>query len=440
MTQMTSLRATIVQLLSNMSGTSEVRAYLQRFSQADASRFAVIKIGGAIIDEELEETAAALACLHQVGLTPVVTHGGGPQLDRAMEAAGIPVEKVDGLRKTTPEVLDVARQVFLEQNLKLVEAVRAKGVEAHTLNAGIITAEFLDREKYGLVGRATGVQGNLINSVIRSGAMPILTCLGMAPGGQLVNINGDAVVAALVHALQPMKIVFLSGTGGLLDEQGEVIDTINLTTDYDTLMNAPWVHSGMRLKMAEIARLLNDLPRESSISITKPAALIRELFTHGGAGTYVRRGEVLLTRKDKAEIDEHRLFALIEESFGRQLKSGWWQAFPLERVIVSEDYRAAAVVAKLEGIDIPYLDKFAVIASARGEGLAKSLWHRLCNELPVFFLRSRALNGFNAFYQAQATGSVRKGPWTIFWNGDTNLVDLAPQIEKIAALPDSFEE
>ena len=76
-------RQTIVQLLSNMQDGKEIRAYLQRFSSIDQSRFAVIKIGGAILAEQLRETADALAFLHTVGLTPIVIHGGGPQLDRA---------------------------------------------------------------------------------------------------------------------------------------------------------------------------------------------------------------------------------------------------------------------------------------------------------------------------------------------------------------------
>lgn len=432
------MRATIVQLLSNMSGTKEARFYLNRFTGVEATRFAVIKIGGAIIDDALEETASALACLHQVGLTPVVIHGGGPQLDQAIAQAGLTNEKRDGLRITTPEVLDVARQVFLSQNLKLVEAVRAQGVEAHTLNAGVIKANYLNQEKYGFVGKATGIQQDLIGSVIRSGAMPILTCLGMVPGGQLVNINGDAVVAALVHALQPMKIVFLSGTGGLLDADGNIINTINLTTDYKDLMVAPWIHSGMRLKLQEISKLLNDLPPQSSISITRPEKLIRELLTHSGAGTYIRRGEKLNLYKAKSEIDLSALQELLEGSFARALKPNWWDDLTLNHAIISENYRSAAIFSKIAGTDIPYLDKFAVATAARGEGLAKSTWQKMRDEVPIFFLRSRSDNPFNNFYQSQVDGFVRKGPWTIFWNGDVDLVKLAPQIDIIAKLPESF--
>ena len=84
-------RQTIVQLLSNMQDGKEIRNYLQRFSSIDQSRFAVIKIGGAILAEQLRETADALAFLHTVGLTPIVIHGGGPQLDAALKERGTTV-------------------------------------------------------------------------------------------------------------------------------------------------------------------------------------------------------------------------------------------------------------------------------------------------------------------------------------------------------------
>ena len=92
------VRRIIVQLLSNMSESREVRTYLRRFSSAEQTRFAVIKIGGAIIRDHLEETAGSLALLHTVGLTPVVIHGGGPQLDSRLHQLGIETEKRNGLR------------------------------------------------------------------------------------------------------------------------------------------------------------------------------------------------------------------------------------------------------------------------------------------------------------------------------------------------------
>ncbi|HEX6947042.1 MAG TPA: acetylglutamate kinase [Acidimicrobiia bacterium] len=433
------VRRIIVQLLSNMSESREVRTYLRRFSSVDETRFAVIKIGGAIIRDHLEETAGSLALLHTVGLTPVVIHGGGPQLDAALEQRGVESEKRDGLRVTTPEVLDVAREVFAEQNLALVEAIRSRGVPAHGITEGVFDAEFVDQGRYGYVGEPVSVRTDRLRSIIRSGAIPILGCLGVATGGQILNMNADSATRLLVDVLQPMKIIFLSETGGLLDGEGRVIEWVNLVTDYDHLMDQDWLHSGMRLKIEEIKRLLDASPDTTSVSITTPSALIRELFTHGGAGTLVRKGERILQIADRSEVDVARLVALLEGSFGRPLRPSWWDGVELESLIVSESYRGAALVTRLDD-DLPYLDKYAVAETARGDGTARAVWDTMVRAYPVIFWRSRDDNPINAFYNNESDGSVRRGRWTVYWRGESDFDRIARAVKTIEDLIPSFEE
>ncbi|MBI1394016.1 MAG: acetylglutamate kinase [Alphaproteobacteria bacterium] len=430
-------RTTIVQLLSNMSDGKEIRAYLQRFSAVGETRFAVIKIGGAILRDQLEETAGAIAFLHTVGLTPIVIHGGGPQLDVALAERDIATPKVDGLRVTSPEAMDVARDVFIGENIRLVEAVRAQGVEADGLVCGVIEADYLDKDKYGLVGEPTNVRRGMLESAVKSGAVPILTCMGVAPGGQLLNVNGDSATRAVVAALQPMKVIFLTGVGGLLDKRGAVMHSINLATDYERLMAAPWVEGGMRLKLQEIKRLLDALPLSSSVSLTSPSGLIRELFTHGGSGTLVRMGEAIRTVGDKAELDAARVGALVENAFARKLKADWWAGVDLHEACVSEGYRAGAILSRID--DFIYLDKFAVTEDARGEGLSRTVWREITRRNPAFYWRSRTANGFNAFYHEVATGSVKRGVWTVFWVGVDDVAEAASKIDRIAGLPDAFQ-
>jgi acetylglutamate kinase len=433
-----STRQTIVQLLSNMSDGKEIRSYLQRFSDAGQSRFAVIKIGGAILNDQLEETASALAFLHTVGLTPIVLHGGGPQLDIALASRNIETPKIDGLRVTNADAIDVARDVFIGENIKLVEAVRAQGVDADSLAAGVIEANYLDKDKFGFVGEPSNVRLGLLQSVVKSGAIPILTCLGIAPGGQLLNINGDSATRALVAALQPMKIIFLSSVGGLLDKHGAPMHSINLATDYERLMKAAWVQGGMRLKLQEIHRLLSEAPLSSSVSITTPTGLIRELFTHGGSVTLVRMGEAIRTVTSKENLDRQRTQALVENAFARRLNADWWDGLKIHQVHMSESYRAGAILTRVD--DFIYLDKFAVIEEARGEGLSRTVWRQFTKQNPKFYWRSRTANGFNAFYHEACTGSVKSGPWTIFWVGEHDFKEIAPKVERIAALPQSFKD
>ena len=439
--QLPGVRPTIVRLLSHMRDGKEIREYLQRFSGVDQERFAVIKVGGAVIQEDLDGLATALAFLQSVGLSPVVVHGGGPQLDAALSEAGIGTERINGLRVTREEAIPIIRDTLTQANLQLVDAIREAGGRAAAVPRGVFEAELIDEDKLGRVGEPTKIHLELVAAAARAGQAAILGCLGETHDGRLVNINADSAVRALVHALQPYKVVFLTGTGGLLDEWGDVLSSINLATDYAALLQADWVNGGMRLKLEEIKRLLDDLPLSSSVSITSPAELARELFTHAGAGTLIRRGETILATGSKADLDLERLDALVAKAFGRRPIAGYWDRLELDHAFVTDSYRAAAITTRLD--DWIYLDKFAVLDDARGEGLGRTVWNRLVEYAPRLIWRSRTANPVNSFYFDECDGAIRRDEWTVFWRGEgirpaeidgvvTRVFDLPPTLEPVS--------
>ena len=427
----TPLRQTIVRLLSSMDGAKEVRQYLQRFARLDAKRFAVVKVGGAVLRDDLDALASSLAFLQQVGLTPIVVHGAGPQLDQALNAAGIAKRTVDGLRVTSPEALAIVRRVLQAQNLALVEALQRHDVRATSIVAGVFESAFLNRRKVGMVGRVARVELAPIEASIKAGSIPVIASLGETPQGQILNINADYAVNELVRGLRPYKVVFLTGTGGLLDGEGRVIDSINLRTDYETLMHAPWLHSGMRLKLEQIKDLLDALPLASSVSITRPSELARELFTHRGSGTLVRRGEKVRRCTRWSQLDLPRLRALIESSFGRKLVPDYFDRTRLHRAYVSENYRAALILTREGGC--AYLDKFAVAEDAQGEGLGRAAWQVMRAENPALFWRSRHGNGINEFYAAEADGCIKQPRWNVFWYGLESFATIGACVEHCGA-------
>lgn len=408
-------RQTIVRLLSSMASAKEISQYLKRFSQLDAKRFAVVKVGGAVLRDDLEALTSSLAFLQDVGLTPIVVHGAGPQLDEELAAAGIEKRTVDGLRVTTPEALAVVRRVFIAQNLKLVEALQANDTRATSIVAGVFEADYLDRDTYGLVGEVKRVHLGPIEASLQAGSIPVIASLGETPQGQILNVNADFAANELVQVLQPYKIVFLTGTGGLLDGDGRVIDSINLSTEYEHLMAQPWVSGGMRLKLQQIKDLLDRLPLTSSVSITRPAELAKELFTHKGSGTLVRRGERVQRATSWDELDLERMRRLIESAFGRRLLPDYFERTRLLRAYVSENYRAALILTEESGF--PYLDKFAVLDEAQGEGLGRAVWQVMREETPQLFWRSRHGNPVNPFYYAQSDGCIKQPQWKVFWYG-----------------------
>jgi len=138
-------RETILRLLSTIASRREINQYLNLFSSVSAPQFAVIKVGGAIITQELETLASSLSFLRSVGLFPVVVHGAGPQLNRLLEAKGVEPQYIDGIRITDKETLEVARKVFLEENYKLVEALENLGTRARSIIGGVFQGTYLDK-------------------------------------------------------------------------------------------------------------------------------------------------------------------------------------------------------------------------------------------------------------------------------------------------------
>ncbi|MCG3174619.1 MAG: Acetylglutamate kinase [Myxococcota bacterium] len=428
----------IVRLLSAAGGRKEVEQYLKHYSAVDSQKFAIIKVGGQIIDSSLDSLASSLTFLSRVGLHPIVIHGAGPQLDRAVEEAGIPAGKIDGLRVTTPEVLTIARQVFERTNLKLADALERMGTRARPVLGGVFACERLADARLGLVGEVRGVRLEAVEAAIRANLMPVIAPVGETADGQILNINADVAARELALAVKPHKVIYLTETGGLLDEQKNQISVINLREEYEDLMAQPWVHSGMRLKLREIKALLDNMPGHASVSIAHPDNLAKELFTHKGSGTLVRLGERVDCLKSFDQLDRERLAHLLETCFGRELTPGYFESKNPYRIYLAESYRATAIVTMER--DIPYLDKFAVTTEAQGIGIGGSIWNRMKRENPRLFWRARVKNPINPWYFEQAEGSWKNREWVVFWYGVSSFQEVRNCIEHALSLPPTLRD
>lgn len=434
---MNETRTTIIRLLNNLGSRKEVEQYLKDYASLESQKFAVIKVGGGILRDDLEGLASSLSFLQQVGLYPVVIHGAGPQLNEALTEAQIETHRVDGMRVTDAATLNVAKRVFQRENLRLVEALESLGTRARPITTGVFDAQLLDQETYGFVGEVTKVHLEPIRSAIRSGALPILTCLGETDSGQIVNLNADVAARALALEGTPHKIIFLTPTGGILDNHEQIIPSINLAEDYEYLMAQEWIHSGMRLKIQEIKQLLDELPLSSSVSLTTPGHLARELFTHRGSGTLIRRGEAIESLTTLNDAQRQSVATLIEKSFGRKLDADYFDAKPIHRVYLTESARACAILTIEDGV--PYLDKFAVTQKAQGEGLGRSIWLRMQHDFERLFWRSRSQNPINAWYFQQADGAINNGTWTVFWYGMDDFEQIKACVQMAATMPATLE-
>ncbi|RYP45126.1 hypothetical protein DL768_008484 [Monosporascus sp. mg162] len=296
-------RAAVVQVLNNIGSKREVQQYLSYFSSVSSQQFAVIKVGGAILTDHLDELCASLAFLYTLGLFPIIVHGAGPQLNKLLEAAGVVPQFEEGIRVTDGKTLRIAKELFLAENLKLVQRLEQMGVRTRPITSGVFTADYLDEARWKFVGKITEVDKEPIENAIANGYMPILMSLAETAEGQVLNVNADVAAGELARAIEPLKVVYLSEKGGLFNDT-QKISVINLDEQFDYLMAQPWCKYGTRLKIKEIKELLDSLPRASSVAIIHPADLQKELFTDSGAGTLIRRGDRLETATSVADFTD----------------------------------------------------------------------------------------------------------------------------------------
>jgi len=429
----------IVRLLANIGSRKEVEQYLRHYASVDAPKFAVVKASGSVIEDaaSLDALASSLSFLQRVGLVPIVVHGGNVQLDRALSRAGIEAPVVKGLRKMTPAALEVARRVLHETNLRLVEALEALGTRVRPFTSGVLEVKRIETPDLGLVGEITAVRDAAIAQTARAGILPIVAPLGETSKGQILIVHADAVARALALAVKPHKVVYLNESGGLPDEAtGLVRSAVNLAEDFDELIADATMAPDSKRKLIEIAALLAELPPTSSVSITSPDHLAKELFTHRGEGTLVRRGERVTCHEGWGTIDTARMRALLEECFGRALDETYFEHKAPYRVYLAESYRATAILTMEDGV--PYLDKFAVTTEAQGEGIGGSIWHRMRRENPKLFWRSRANNPINTWYAQNADGLYKTDKWWVFWCGMSEFPEIQRSVERALAMKATF--
>ncbi|RYZ60517.1 MAG: hypothetical protein EOP08_14685 [Proteobacteria bacterium] len=276
----------------------------------------------------------------------------------------------------------------------------------------------------------------------RAGAIPVVSPFGETASGQIKNLHANEVTHALSQQLRPHKVVFLSSRGGLRDDSGSLLSAVNLAEDYERVMAEGRLDPSSHRTLGSLAKLLEVLPPTSSASVTSPAHLARELFTHGGSGTLVRRGERVQVHESFDGIDTERLRALLEECFGRKLHPDYFAAKKPYRIYLAESYRATAILTleQVGGSAVPYLDKFAVTPEAQGEGVGGSIWQRMRREVPKVFWRARGVNPINGWYAQQADGLYKTDDFWVFWCKMHDFDEIRAAVERALAMPATLKK
>ena len=278
--------------------------WLQKFSGA----LVVVKYGGnAMVDDELKRAFAAdMVFLRQVGLRPVVVHGGGPQINAMLDRLDIVSEFRGGLRVTTPEAMDVVRMVLTGQvSRELVGLLNAYGPHAVGLSGedgGLLQARrrnvVLDGEEVdvGLVGDVVQVNPGAVLDLLDAGRIPVVSTVApdIEDPTQVLNVNADSAAAALAIALGARKLVILTDVEGLYTDWPNRTSLVRRIRKSSLEQLLPRLDSGMRPKMEACWRAVGGgVGRAHVIDGRQPHSILVEVFTSDGVGTMVLPDEEL---------------------------------------------------------------------------------------------------------------------------------------------------
>ncbi|GAA2728754.1 acetylglutamate kinase [Cellulomonas aerilata] len=276
----------------------EALPWLQRFSGA----LVVVKYGGnAMVDDDLKRAFAQdMVFLRQVGLRPVVVHGGGPQINSMLDRLGIKSEFRGGLRVTTPEAMDVVRMVLTGQvSRELVGLLNAHGPYAVGLSGedgGLLQARrrtaVVDGEAVdiGLVGDVVHVNPSAVLDLLDAGRIPVVSTVApdIEDPTQVLNVNADTAAAALAVALGARKLIVLTDVEGLYaawPDRASLVRRIRASALAELL---PTLDRGMRPKMEACWRAVEGgVGRAHVIDGRAPHSVLVEIFTSEGVGTMV---------------------------------------------------------------------------------------------------------------------------------------------------------
>jgi acetylglutamate kinase len=269
---------------------AEAVPYLGRY----AGKTVVVKYGGHAMGEGGATFARDVVLLKQVGINPVVVHGGGPQINRMLDRLGIKSNFVNGLRVTDDETMEVVEMVLAGTiNKQLVAAINAAGgcaIGVCGKDGNLLRAKKLTRNgELGWVGEPERVDAGVLDGFRRAGMIPVIAPIGVGPVGETYNINADTVAGAIAAAVKAERFLLLTDVAGVLDGDKRLIAELS-AAESRRLIGDGTISGGMIPKVETCLEAVDGGTAAAVILDGRvPHAILLELFT-GGAGTLIRGG------------------------------------------------------------------------------------------------------------------------------------------------------
>ncbi|SEK71547.1 acetylglutamate kinase [Ectothiorhodospira marina] len=281
---------------------TEALPYIQRFSR----KTLVIKYGGnAMVDEELKRGFARdIVLLKQVGMNPVVVHGGGPQIGKMLDQLGKESRFIDGLRVTDRETMDVVQMVLgglvNKEIVSLINQFGGRAVGLTGKDGGLIRAKRLHHRRVkadpdaseiidlGHVGEVASIDPAVVHMLDSGDFIPVIAPVGVGEDGVAYNINADLVAGKMASVLAAEKLILLTNTPGVLDDAGNLLTGLT-AREVDELIGSGVIHGGMIPKIQCALDAVKSGVKSAHIIDGRVAhAVMLELLTDKGVGTLIR--------------------------------------------------------------------------------------------------------------------------------------------------------
>ncbi len=270
---------------------SQALPYLQRYDDA----IVVIKLGGHAMgsDEAMETFARDVVLMQQVGVNPVIVHGGGPMINAMLDKLDIRSDFVNGKRVTDAATMEVVEMVLSGRvNKRIVQAINAQGGRAVGLSgkdANLMICEPTDK-RLGFVGTPAQMDPKVLHTLFANDMIPVIAPLGAGRAGETFNVNGDTAAGAIAGALKADRLLLLTDVPGVKDATGTVVS--ELTAERIRQMIAEGVIAGGMIPKTETAleAIEAGVRAVAILDGRAPNAVLLELFTEHGAGSLIRAG------------------------------------------------------------------------------------------------------------------------------------------------------
>ena len=264
------------------------------FMREHRGKVIVVKVGGAAMDRAplARPFAEDVALLVHAGISPVIVHGGGPQVTKVSQRLGIETTFVDGLRVTGAETLDVATMVLAGTlNTGVVSSLVTHDVPAVGLSGvdgGLLMARRRSAPDLGFVGEVVHVNAEVLRTLVAKGFVPVVASIAMDEDGQAYNVNADVVASELAVAMEAEKLVYINDVPGLMGPGGELISELSSAQCLDILGREGVVDGGMIPKLESAVNALKaGIARVHLVDGRVEHSLVLELFTPEGVGTMI---------------------------------------------------------------------------------------------------------------------------------------------------------